>query len=373
MQKNKQTLYLKRSPEWPAGYSTWLPEQIAPVRSAGYTLNDLVKRGLLDVKAARAFQKETLLADFAWRVVWADTDNRPDAESIAEKLRSASGVVIFVHGWAGDGEIWEDLPALVVKENPDLIALVPDVNGFGGSPFSVNEPPLDKCNPPAIMKALESWIDIIGIRPEGKTATRPIIFVGHSMGGATLFFHDAAFWRKSEIGRIALAPALLLNDRQRQRFYKTLGTGIRFSGISGWLDVLVERYFAPLLIQIFAGPGSSMRVHLQHQRIFDVTPEGVIAQTFAAMGHLKAEFNTSEWPNFITILGKQDVLVGLNPTYELLRSINIKMEQIRQVEGGHYFFSVGEKDTHHKNRDLVMLETLAMHRAMSMKTNGRKK
>ena len=96
---------LEQGPAWPHGYSVWLPERITPVRRAGYTLVDLTRRGLIDSEAVIAFRHDTLLADFAWRAVWADTDELSDAESLATRLRDATGIVVFIHGWAGRGDI----------------------------------------------------------------------------------------------------------------------------------------------------------------------------------------------------------------------------------------------------------------------------
>lgn len=355
--------YLDQTPKWPGGYSAWLPERIPPVRRVGYTLIDLMRRGLLPPGKVAAFQRATLLQDFAWRVLWADTDAKPDAESVADTLCHADGLVVFVHGWAGSGEIWEDLPALVIKRNPRLVALVPDVNGFGGSPFSMSLPPIEKCDPPANMRAIELWLDLIGVRAKASwPQRRPLVFVGHSMGGATLFFLNGKTRRKEEIGRIALAPALLMNDRQRQVFYRTIGTGIRLSGLSDGLDRLVENFIAPRFIEMVAGSGS-LKVRAQHKRIFDTTPEGVIAQTFAAMGRLNADFKHSQWRNFAVFLAEKDLLVGLKPTSELLERIRFQPEQVRQVSGDHYFFSVGSHadNAHIHNRELVIGEILAMH------------
>lgn len=373
----KCTSYLKKSPNWPGGYAAWLPERTSSVRRVGYTLIDLVRRGLIDARAVENLTEQTLLSDFAWRVLWVDTDSKSDAESLAEKLQYAEGVIIFVHGWVGSGEIWEDLPALVLKRNPNLIAFVPDVNGFGGTPFKTPLPPIDKCDPPANMHAIEMWLDILGIRQPAAKRRRPFVFVGHSMGAASLFFLNMDNWQAGEVGRIALAPALLMNDRQRQRLYKTLGTGIRISGLSDTLDRLVEKVIAPRVIATLAGPGSSLHVRTQHKHVFDHTPEGVIAQTFAAMGHLEAQFDKTEWPNFLTFLGDRDVLVGLQPTLDLLLDINLRPDQIRVVRGDHYFFSVGGLPDHHaKNRDLVIQDILSMQAtmfsALQKQKNGRK-
>jgi len=368
-----RTLYIEHPLLWPTGYTAWLPERVPTIRRVGYTLVDLMRRGLISPRAVEDFQRETLLADVTWRVLWADTAPRSEAQSVVDALRNARGVVVFIHGWAGSGEIWEDLPSMVVQRNPRLVALVPDVNGFGGTPFSTPNPPFDKCDPPANMRAIELWLDILGIRARSRqTKLRPVIFVGHSMGGATLFFLDEKFWRKGEVGRIALAPALLLNDRQRQLFYRTVGTGIRLTGVSDLLDQLVGKVIAPRFIEAVAGSGSP-QVRAQHKRIFDSTPQGVIAQTFAAMGTLQASFSESKWPDFITFLAERDLLVGQKPTSDLLASLHFHPDQIKLVSGDHYFFSVdGRADQEHvQNRNHVVAHILAMHLMMHDRLNPR--
>lgn len=361
--------FLSEPPLWAGSYTAWLPERIIPVRRVGYTLRDLSRRGLLDAAAVDAFTAETLLDDFAWRVLWADEDSRHDAESVGEALRSAEGVLVFIHGWDGSGEIWEDLPALALAANPRLVALVPDVNGFGGSPFADPQPPIGKCNPPALIAAVERWIDLLGIRaPAGSERVRPFVFIGHSMGGAALFFLDESRWRLGEAGRIAAAPALLLNDRQRRRFYRTLGAGIQLTRINEFIDRLAENVLAPRLIDALAGWGSEA-VLAEHHRVFRTTPEGVIARTFAAMGLLDVSLEPRTWPHFHVFLAHRDRLVGLQPTLDLLEEIHFNPAQIRLALGDHYFFSLGgHPDLHERNRALLLKDILAMVRRLQTST-----
>jgi pimeloyl-ACP methyl ester carboxylesterase len=358
--------YLEHAPAWCSGYTAWLPEDIAPVRRVGYNLSSLERNRLIDPAAVEDFREATLLSNFTWRLLWADLDNRPDPESVAEAVRFAEAILVFVHGWDGSGEIWEDLPALAVSQNPRLIALVPDVNGFGGTPFRVDPPPVEKCNPPAIMDALQRWIDLIGVRsPQGADRVRPVVIIGHSMGGATLFFMDMERWRPREAGRIAAAPALLMNDRQRQSFYRTLGAGIQLTRLADLIDRISENIIAPRLIETLAGGGSE-RVLAEHERIYRSTPEGVIARTFAALGLLDARFEEPQWPDFLVYLGHRDVLVGLEPALELLADLNFDPASIRVALGDHYFFSIGKHaDLHTKNRAMLLRDILAMARDLS--------
>lgn len=361
-----RAIYLDHAPTWVSGHISWRPERKSPVRRLAYSLRNLAERELIDWDSFAMFCASTGLADFTWRIFWADEYRTPNEQSVANALRCAEGVLVFIHGWDGSGEVWEDLPAAAIQQNPGLVALVPDVNGFGGTPFASPMPSPAQCEPPALMAALEAWLEIIGLRNRAQmTGKRPHIFVGHSMGGAALFFLNTDRWASGEVGRIATAPALLLSDKQRQRFYQALGAGIRISAWSDLADQITEQVIAPIVIEALAG-GASDFVRSEHQHVFRQTAQGVLAQTFAAMGLLSAELNQDEWPNFHVFLAHRDRLVGLSPTLNLLESLNFSAAQIRVALGDHYFFSIGKDAKQHSlNRDLLIADILAMQEELA--------
>jgi pimeloyl-ACP methyl ester carboxylesterase len=363
MTVSSRTEYLEQMPAWIGAYQHWQAEAIHPIRRVGYSLRDLAERGLINEFMFDAFCASTGLSDMYWRILWADMDNLPDDQSIANAIRCAEGVVVFLHGWDGSGEVWEDLPARVLQQNQRLVALVPDVNGFGGTPFTSELPTPEQCAPPGLMTAVERWLELLEIRSGHEADVhRPFVFVGHSMGGAALFFLDETRWDPYEVGRIASAPALLTNDRVRQGFYRALGAGIRISAWSDLADRLTEEVIAPAVIEALAG-GASDFVRAEHHRVFRATPQGVIAQTFAAMGLLEADLPAGEWPHFHIFLAHQDRLVGLQPTLELLEQLEFWPEQIHIALGDHYFFSVGRSEKMHtRNRDLLIADILGLHR-----------
>ncbi len=357
-------LYLEHAPAWTAGFTSWLPERVTPIRRVGYSLRHLAQRGLIDPAAFEDFCSATGLADLGWRMLWSDTDGLPDDRSVAAICCQAEGVLVFIHGWDGSGEVWEDIPARILRENPRLVVLVPDVNGFGATPFADPSPSHSQCDPPALMEALRRWLALLQLRAPAGGHVRPFIFVGHSMGGAALFFMEPADWLPGELGRIATAPALLMNDRARQRFYRTLGAGIRFSGWSDLANRVAEDIIAPRVIEALAG-GASEAVRAEHHRIFRETPEGVIARTFEAMGLLDAELTRNGWQDFHVFLAHRDRLVGLQPTLDLLADLHFNPAQVRIALGDHYFFSIGkDAHLHAQNRDLLIQDILSLHAGM---------
>jgi len=361
--------YLKESPAWASAITAWLPERIAPVRRAGYTLKDLARRGVLDPEVVTRFTQETGLADFGWRALWADSDGGPDAETAARAVSEAAAVVILVHGWTGSGEIWEDLPALLVRAHPDLLVLVPDVNGFGKTPFESMNPSLGQVTPPAIMASLEKWLALIGLRGPSVVQKRPFVFVGHSMGGAALFYASPVQWTAGEIGRLAVAPALWMNDRTRQRLYRTMGAGILMGGWNAFTDWVAANVFVPRVIQLLAG-ASSARVHNVHEQMYRHTPEGVVSQTLAGLGVLEARFEQDQWPHLRVILGSRDAMVGVQPVLELLEQIGLRSEDVQIAFGDHYFFSTGPQPGNPaRNRDLLLEEIARLRQALIEELN----
>jgi pimeloyl-ACP methyl ester carboxylesterase len=287
----------------------------------------------------------------------------------AAAMARAQGFVIFLHGWDGSHAIWERIPALVCEANPRLVALAPDVNGFGDSPFADELPTLEACDPSANMAAVEHWIELLGLRSSrrAKRRWRVITLVGHSMSGAALFYLDESRWREHEAARLAIAPALLINDALRKGFYKTLGLGIWLGSTTDTLGWLKTR-LAPSVIEILIG-AASRAVKAEHVRMFNTTPKGVVAQTLFAMGAIPCQVKPRRWQHFDVVLGHQDRLVGVKLMLELLEELGFTSDQVRVVLGDHYLFSVSNQNRrlHLRNRGIVVEEILALHKACRRK------
>jgi pimeloyl-ACP methyl ester carboxylesterase len=349
--------------DWVTGYGTFRHEPTEGVVSASYALNDLVQAGLIGPRRSARFRDHTGLADFAWRVFWAKAAAKRGR--YAEAMSRARGFVIFMHGWDGSHAIWEQIPARVCAANPRLVALAADVNGFSGSPFADELPTIGACDPAANMAAIERWIELLKLRSSQRATRRQrvITLVGHSMSGASLFYLDESRWRQHEVGRLAVAPALLINDSLRQQFYKALGVGIWAGSTAntlGWL----KSWLAPSIVGMFIG-AASQAVKDEHVRMFEGTPKGVLAQTFFAMGSVPRQVRPRRWRHFRVVLGHNDLLVGVKPMLDLLEELGFTSAQVRVVLGDHYLFSVSNQSRrlHSRNREIVVEEILARHEA----------
>jgi len=349
--------------DWVKAHRTTRKEATEGVVSASYSLNDLARAGLIGHRRAARFRTQTGLEDFAWRVFWPKEAFK--WRRYEEAMRRAQGFVVFMHGWDGSHTVWEQMPALVCAANPRLVALAPDVNGFGGSPFSDELPPLEICDPAANMATIEQWIELLGLR-SGQRATRRwrvITLVGHSMSGAALFYLDEHRWREHELGRLALAPALLANDTLRKGFYKALGVGIWAGSTADMLEWLKAR-LAPSIVDLLIGD-ASRAVKAEHARVFNATSRGTLAQTFFAMGAIPRPVGPRHWQHCRIVLGHKDRLVGSTPMLELLEELGFTSDQVRVVLGDHYLFSVSNRSRrlHLRNREIVVEEILSLHEA----------
>ncbi|MDM8532761.1 alpha/beta hydrolase [Anaerolineales bacterium HSG25] len=299
------------------------------------------------------FQRKTGLSDFYWEVLY--DKSRWTQPNMETALAEAEGYIFFIHGWDASHQIWEDLPLRLLLQKGRLVCFSPDVNGFGRSPFLKDTPTAKDCCPSALMLALELWMSTIGLWPVKNRPWKPFyLFVGHSMGGAALFYKAEQGWKNEAYGLYALAPALLCNDVQLKTFYKTLGFGIGLPSFS-----FLKKRLAPQVIEVLGG-GASNLVKNEHIRIFNDTPFGTLAQTIYAMGAMATLPQRDDWSNLRIALGNKDKLVNLTSMLELVEQFDIHADQLRVALGDHYFFSHGSQSphSHRHNREVVLNDLL---------------
>lgn len=365
--------YAGSSLSWTRGYFQRGEGPLPNTQTASYRLTDLINQNLVDVTAARAMLLECGLVDLLWEVTWPEDFPNAD-EDMPHRLASVDGYVVFVHGWTGNHTIWEELPAMVVRENRRLAAISLDHNGFGQARFVIESPKLDACCPPSAMNAAEKLVNLLKIRRQPGDPNRKVInFVGHSMGGAALFYLNPIRWDMGEETRYAIAPALLMNDTVHRTFFAAMGLGIN---IVDRLRIFesVENIIKPNMVEAVA-EGASEFVKQAHTRQYNETPRGTTAATFRAMGLLNNWEIAHKWDLFKVMLGHKDALVGLNPMMDMLSGLEVPAGHVRVVAGSHYMFSVG-RDTafqHAQNRELALEDILTLHdRALALQKSGSK-
>lgn len=356
---------------WARTFVERTPGPLPNTHSALYLMSDVIARGAIDPAVGRAVLHDSGLRDLEWEVTWADDAPTPD-DQLGNRLYDADGYVVFIHGWTGNHAIWEELPAMLTLGNRRLVAISVDHNGFGAARFAVDTPPLESCCPPSAMSTLQRLIDALRIRRQPGDPQRKVInFVGHSMGGAALFYLNPLRWDMGEETRYAIAPALLLNDSTHRAFFNAMGLGI---SIVDRLRIFepIENIVKPNMVNTVC-EGSTLFVKDIHSRQYDETPRGTTSATFRAMGLLQNWEIAHHWDLFQVMLGHKDSLVGLIPMMDLLSDLEVPAAHVRVVAGSHYMFSVGTESAfqHAQNRDLVMDSVLDMHeRALNRQKRG---
>ncbi len=362
--------------QWVLGYKERGEGIVPNTYTASYSLLDLVKKGHLYAEDVQQMLSDCGIEDFFWQITWPEDFDIPD-EYLVNRIANVQGYVVFVHGWTGNHSIWEELPGRVTMANRQLVSISIDHNGFGKTIFTDFTPSLEACNPPAAMHTLQRWTELMKLRRQpGERTPKVINLVGHSMGGATLFYLNPMYWNYGEVTRYAIAPALLLEDSLHRAFYTTLGVGI---GILQRLPALeiFERFLKPTILKNLAA-GATDVVKEIHRKQYDETPRGITGATFLAMGRLANYEIARDWDLFRVMLGHRDPLVGLVDMMDLLGKIELPAGNTRVVPGTHYLFSVGSETPrnayqHAQNRELVVQDILALHtKAYQLQRDGRR-
>lgn len=362
--------------EWVRGYSFRTPGIVPNTYTATYHMTTLIKNGLVDPTEGRAMLDESGLTEFKWQVTWPEDYATPD-EDLPDRITNVQGYAVFIHGWTGNHKIWEELPGMVCMANRRMVSITVDHNGFGDTLFNTNTPDLANCNPPAAMRALERWLDVVKLRRQpGDPHLKVVNLIGHSMGGAMLFYANPLHWREGELTRYALAPALLLEAEQDRRFFTTLGVGISILQRVKFLE-FVERFVKPSMLRNLC-LGASDRVKEIHSVQYNETPRGITGATFMAMGLLKNFEIPRNFEFFRVMLGHRDPLVDLTDMLDLLCKLEFPASHTRVVAGTHYMFSIGSESSynafqHVQARDLVVEDILNLQEhAMKLQRTGRK-
>ncbi len=352
--------------DWVRGYTSRAPGTVPNTWTATYHLTKLIDQKLIDPVDGHAFLEQANLTEFKWQITWPEDFETPD-EYLLDRINNVMGYIIFIHGWTGNHNIWEELPGMTVMSNRRMVSITVDHNGFGESTFSTPTPSLDDCNPPAAMRTIENWVNLMRLRRQrGEINFKTVNFVGHSMGGAMLFYLNPLNWNEGEATRYALAPALLLEDEQYRRFYQTLGLGISILQRIPTFKVF-EPLIKPTMIRTLCA-GATEHVQEVHRQQYGATARGVTGAAFIAMGRLDDYEIAHNWEFMRIMLGHRDLLVGLTGMMDLLSLLEFPAANLRVVPGTHYMFSVGAESPenafqHAQARELVVQDILTLHEA----------
>lgn len=170
---------------------------VAPgIQRADYRLSALEAAGLLPPARCAEFRSRTGYADFGWCVL--GRSNRLGSITEPTAYARAGELAVMLHGTFCDREAWMGLAPQICRDQGQTLVLIPDVSGFGASPFEERVAP-EKLGPRPLLDAVVAWLELLCVRD------LPSVFVGHSYAAtALLTATDAELGPRTS--RVALTP-----------------------------------------------------------------------------------------------------------------------------------------------------------------------
>jgi len=180
-------------------------EQVSPdIACAHYSLSGLVAAGAVSRAGLERFTQKTGYGDVGWTAYACTRRLGPLTEPTV--MSRASDLVLMLHGTANTRSVWRDVAIATCRDNAEAIVLVPDVFGFGESPFADARPAERFLASSALVTMVEAWLDLLEL------SDFPTVLVGHSAAAAELM--SVTDDRLGEhVSRVALTPVFPSESR----------------------------------------------------------------------------------------------------------------------------------------------------------------
>ncbi len=310
------------------------------IARADYQLADLEAAGALPPAACAAFRRDTGYADFGFSLY--GNVARIGALTDPAALARATELVVLMHGFMGNRTVWRHVAAAICRDNAQAIALVPDLNGFGTSPFE-GAPAAHHLTAPALTHAVVRWLELLGVRD------LPTVLVGHSMS-ATHLLAASDDQLGTRTARVAMNPVFPAVDPAYRRRVEALLIATRVVGtVRPLARHLVARGIRrdgrakdladaehDLMVGEFA--------HMSLPLLAAIT-RGVLRATVPPGDHLH---------NCVILLGNSDPIATDAVVGRAMRTFGIPAANVmRMATGGHYPHLESASHPEHTARNLA--------------------
>lgn len=293
------------------------------IARADYTLGTLAQAGLVDARALATFRERSAYADLGWSM-YAHT-SRLGPISASSVLARASDVVVLGHGTLCTRRVWRALAAALCRENAQAIVLVPDLLGFGESPYSRENFRPEHGSARALAGALLDWLDLLGVRE------LPTVLVGHSLAASALLsVSDEMVGER--VSRVAITPVFPFVDR-RLRWSLTIGgfllrTLCRVEPLRRWVGKLA----------LLHGPDTKRYARDEREQIYErfleIPPDQLAAITSEAARMLPHPGDRLD--RCAVVVGKDDPLAPEGQIVSALDRLAFPARSLhRMASGGH--------------------------------------
>jgi hypothetical protein len=207
---------LRRKPERHA----WAAQPQRTVRladglwRADHSLASLQQAGLVAEGTLAAVRDASGLADLGFSCFMSSARLGPLDEPGA--LARASELVVLLPGLFATRNVYDDLAAVLARDNAGSLVISVDILGHGTSPYAPEEPTPEHARPLSSLRAVRHALAALGLS-ELRT-----VLVGYSFSAAALLASDDADFGP-EASRVALMPVMpALHEGVARRFRRTL-------------------------------------------------------------------------------------------------------------------------------------------------------
>jgi serine/threonine protein kinase len=266
----------RRAPDpYPWSATPRVSENLGPDLVRGdYRLRELASCGRLEPERVARFLDGAGLADLGFSIY--ASSPRLGELSDPDLLARVAEVIVLVHGSTSSRNVWRLLAPSLCRDNALSLVLVPDLHGYGETPFAAAKPSREHL-------ALRSNAqNVLGLCRLLGLVDLPTVLVGHSMGAMSLLTLDDSDV-DAQVARVLINPMYIEHDARLRRGMLSMAKLARAVGRFPWLRRKLTRYFCT------TGPAEQLTREDQEEMIhlsLAVTP-GVVAGVCEALGSVE--------------------------------------------------------------------------------------
>ncbi len=295
----------------------------ADIHRADFRLSSLEAQGQVAAGSQEAFRAATGYADFGWSMYAHTSRLGPIGHSSV--LARASDLVVLAHGSLCDREVWRGVATSLCRHNAQAIVLVPDVLGFGGSPFASTARDERHFTPRALVDALLRWRELLSLHE------MPTVLAGHSLAGLSLMsVTDDELGEQTS--RVAVTPVFPAEHRSIRISLKLSALIIRTLG-----PVKLARDLLGKLILLH---GPATRGHRRQDRLamvhqFMAIDAQVLARIYRGVSQA-CPSRRDRLERCAVIVGKDDPVAPTDRVLATLQELHVPERNIYHLaSGGH--------------------------------------
>ncbi len=255
---------------WSAAART--SERVGPDLVRGnYRLQELAACGRLEPARVARYLDGAGLAELGFSI-YASSARLGELDD-PDLLSRVAEVIVLVHGSSSSRRAWRLLAPALCRDNALALVLVPDLHGYGETPFAAASPAKEHLALGAMAQSVLGLCRLLGL------VDLPTVLVGHSMGAMSLLTLDDSDI-DAQVARVLINPMFVEHDPRLRRVMRATSLLARAVGrFTPLRRVLTERFCR-------TGPAEQLLPEDQDEMIqltMDVTP-AVVAGVCEALG-----------------------------------------------------------------------------------------